>query len=248
MKRLSIILFALFATVSNADDKAISILNRLEKSGETNIRLKADIVFIENNPLTGDTQTRAGKVYFQNATTDKDNKTIQPKFRVSFETLQLGKKDATVNKVDYIFDGNWLTIAKHKIKSITKIQIAAKGEKVDALKIGKGPFPIPFGQKTSDITKLFEVATRKPIKSDPPKTDYLKMVPRLAHKKDINFTWLKMWIGVDNDLPVRIYSRDTNKNLTDVLFTKIETPKSFPESIFNMARPSGWDLTIERRK
>lgn len=224
-----------------------AILNRLERAGKTYESLKADLVYTVISPLTGDTRTRTGWVAFQNPTGETSGSS-SARFRISFKTLKLGNKPATDNRIDYLFDGRWLTIAKHTIKSMTRIQVAAKGEKIDALKIGEGPFPVPFGQKADNVIRMFETISRKTEKGDPEHTDYLKLVPRREHKEEINFTRLEMWIDRENNLPVRIHSTDHNKNRTKVTFDDIKTDAEIDAGIFTMKKPAGWDLTIERNK
>jgi len=226
---------------------AVKILEKLEASGEKNMILEADVTYTETSLLTGDTQTRTGQVLFQNPAKGED-RPHAAKFKISFKTLKLGEQEAAINKIDYLFDGHWLTIAKHKIKSITKIQVAAEDEKIDVFKIGKGPFPVPFGQKTEDILRLFEAGTRKARKDDPENTDYLLLLPRRGYKEEINFIQLEVWIDRNLYIPVRIRSKDKNKNMTIVLFENIKTPEKSEPGTFTMERPAGWDLTIERKK
>lgn len=229
-----------------ADDisaEAKVILKKLEDAGKAHVTIEAEIKYTEISPLTGDTQTRTGGVTYQNASAGNP-----ARFRISFKTLKLGEQKAATNRVDYLFDGNWLIIAKHKIKSITKVQIAAEGKEVDAFKIGKGPFPIPFGQKTGNMIKLFEAITRKRKDSDPENSDYLLLLPRREHKKDVNFTQLKIWINSKTGLPVEVHSKDKNKNRTKVTFENIRTPEKPDPKDFTMKKPAGWDITIEPLK
>jgi hypothetical protein len=250
------------APALTVEPAALAILNRLEKAGDTYKVLEADLIYSVDSRLTGDRETRTGTVAFQQGveakpaakpgeTPTKKTPAQSAKFRVSFTTLQLGKGAATKNRVDYLFDGAWLIVAKHKIKSMTRIQIAAKGQTVEALKIGKGPFPVPFGQKAADIVKLFEATAKPPRvqpKDAPKNTDYIKLVPRRGEGKNVNFTRMEMWVDRKTDLPVKIVTKDANKNKTSVTFSKVKTKPTFQPDLFTMKRPAGWDLTIEGTK
>ena len=229
--------------------EARDILMGLEEAGKKYATLKSDsVTYTVTSPVTGDSEKRTGWVAFQRETQTDDGTTIPTRFRITFDTLQLGSGKATRNKVDYIFDGQWLTIAKHKIKSMQRIQIAAEGEKIDALKIGQGPFPIPFGQKVDDIVSLLEASTREPVDTDPENTSYLKLIPRKNHKKDINFVRMEMWVDNDTMLPVKVISKDSNKSITTVEFEKTNTSGQLKPDTFQMKKPAGWDVTIERKK
>ncbi len=214
--------------------EAKEILDRLEKAGDKYKTLKADIDYTVVMTQLGDTDKRTGWVAFQQKTKDSP-----AKFRVQFATRQLGEGAAFREKEDYAFNGYWLTVAKHKIREITKYEICKKGDEVDVLTIGKGPFPIPFGQKAADVMKYCEVTTRPLEKGEPEKTSYLKLAPRKECKEDLNFTQLEMWVN-DKYLPVRIVSRDKNKDITTVVFSKIETDVTLDKDVFNIPVPAGW--------
>jgi hypothetical protein len=42
------------------------------------------------------------------------------------------------------------------------------GEKVNLLKLGEGPFPLPIGQKRDDVKRQFDVTLAKPEKGVDP--------------------------------------------------------------------------------
>jgi outer membrane lipoprotein-sorting protein len=228
--------------VTDVSPEAMAILNRLEQAGDRYTTLTAEVTYTVEQRLTGDIETRTGTVAFQQKTAE------QPaKFRIDFETLQLGRRGPVrKQKLLYLFDGMWLTIAKYNIKQLTRVQVAAKGEAVQALRIGKGPFPVPFGQKADDIASLCEVATRPTKPSEPKETDYLLIVPRKKNVDQLNFTKLEMWIDQKTDLPVKIVSRDKSKNVTTVAFENVETSKAIDPKLFVMDKPVGWDVTVER--
>ena len=220
------------------------LLDKMEKAGEAFKTLKADIVYTVISRLDGDKQIRTGFMAFAKSTEKSPDK-----FRISFDTLKLGEQTRKQKeKVDYIFDGNWLTIAKHKIKTITRLQVAAEGQKVEALRIGKGPFPVPFCQKTNDVIKYMEVSTRKSRKSDPKNTYYLKLIPRKKYKENMNFKRLEIWVDKDTNLPVKIRMKDKNKNKTIVTFSNIKTDEKVSEDLFKMKKPKGWKSTLKPLK
>lgn len=222
---------------------ALAILDRLEKTSDTYKTLQADINYTVEMRMTGETEQRKGWVAFQKKTA----KTVD-KFRIHFDTLRLDGGRPVKSPLDYIFDGYWLIIAKHKIKSMTRVEIAKPGEKVEPLKIGKGPFPVPFGQKTADMIEYLEITTRNPRKSDPKGTSYLKMIPRKKYKEKLGFRKMEIWVDNKTNLPVKVVSKDKNKNITTVEFTDIKTGNSLKPKLFSMNKPAGWDMTVEKLK
>ncbi len=225
---------------ANITPEAKEILDKLEKAGDKYKTLKANVDYTVLMTQLGDSQKQTGWVAFQQKTNDEP-----AKFRIQFVTKQLGDGTPFREKEDYAFDGYWLTIAKHKIREITKYERCKKGEEVDAMAIGKSPFPVPFGQKAADVMKYCEVTTRPLEKGEPEKTSYLKLVPRNEYKKEMNFTQLEMWVN-DKYLPVRIVSRDKNKDVTTVVFDKIETDVELDKDVFNIPVPAGWQYHEEK--
>ena len=231
------------ATRPAVDPAARKILDSLEKAGDQYPTVAADINYRVDDRMTRDTETRTGAVKYR-----KETKKKPAKFYIRFDTLRQGKGRPIKDKIEYGFDGLWLTEAKHRLKQMTRYQVAAKGEKFDPFRLGKGPFPVPFGQKTDDIVKYFEARTRPPRDKDPNSTDYVRLTTRAKYKQEISFLSLEMWIGRKTRLPVRIRSRDKNRKITTVVFSHIKTGVKMPDAVFHMKRPRGWEYKVERLK
>lgn len=228
-------------TTAEIDARAKEILDKLEKAGDKYKTLKADIDYTIVMTQFGDTDKRTGRVAFQQKT-----KNTPAKFSIQFATRQLGKGRQFREKEDYAFDGRWLTIAKYKTREMTRYELCEKGKEIDVLTIGKGPFPIPFGQKAADVIKFCQVTTQPIKKGEPEKTSYIKLVPRKKYKKEMNFTQLEMWVDAKQHLPVKIVSRDRNKDITTVVFKKTETNVKLDKDVFYPPRKSGWQYHEEK--
>ncbi len=225
------------AIAPTAGAAEMKILDDLEAAGDKYHTIKTNLDYQIVNPVLGDSEQRTGWVAYS-----KGDAKTPTRFRVSFETLKLGAGAKTKEKVDYAFDGQWLTVAKHKIKNITLYQLAAKGQKVEALKIGKGPFPLPFGQSAAEMVKYFKPTTRPAVESDPKNTIYLRLTTRPEHLRDLPTTRMEMWIDAKTNLPVKLKSRDKNRNTTTVTFEKTQTNKAVDEKVFRVPRPIGYEV------
>lgn len=231
------------ATAPAVDPAVKKILDALEKTGDRHKTLTALIGYRIDDRMTGDAEMRSGVVKYK-----KETKTEAAKFYVRFDTLRQGRASSIKDKVEYGFDGMWLTVAKHRLEQMTRYQVAAKGEKVQPLRLGKGPFPLPFGQKTADIVKYFKATTRAARKTDPKNTDCVKLTTRKQYKQEMSFLSLEMWIDRKTHLPVRIRSRDKNKKVTTVIFNRTKTDVELGDTVFHMKRPAGWEYKVERFK
>jgi len=227
-------------TATAVDPAAKKLLDQLEAAGEKHATLRAEIDYHVEMPTTGDSERRTGWVAYQKQT-DK----TPAKFRIHFDTLRMGEGRKIRAKVDYAFDGAWLTVAKHRIKNMTRYQVVAEGRKIQPLRLGKGPFPVPFGQKAEDVLKYFEVSTRPANKDDPADTNYLELQTRRRFRKEISFRTLRMWIARKTHLPVKAVSVDGKKNVTTVIFENTRTGVKFDDKMFHLPRKAGWQYSVE---
>ena len=230
------------APAEKADPATMKILKRLEAAGEKYPRIAADVHYHEIMREIGDTEERTGWVKYQAASKDSP-----AKFRIHFKTIRQGDGATVKNVEDYVFDGQWFTRRRQSVKMHHTWQVAAPGEQVEAMELGKGPFPVPFGQKAETVLKHFRVTTRPPIKTDPKDTDYLKLVALPQQKRRLDVEWMEIWVDRQRSLPTKIVAEDASRNRKTITFKNIQTPKSFPEKTFKLPRPPlDWDYEVKR--
>ena len=225
-----------------ADPATMAILKRLEAAAEKHPRVAARLDYLVEMLQAGDTERRTGKVYFQAASGSRP-----AKFRIRFDTLQQSGGPRIRNVVDYVFDGAWLTVRKERIRQQVRYQVAPPGKRADPLKLGKGPFPVPFGQKAEEVLDYFTASTRPPRKTDPPGTDYLRLVTRPGRRRELALRWIEIWVSRQTGLPVKIVAEDRSQNRSTVLFESIRTPEKFPPHTFVLPTPPrGWEVRVEK--
>ncbi|MDP7162045.1 MAG: outer membrane lipoprotein carrier protein LolA [Phycisphaerae bacterium] len=239
------------AAPAPAVDPAVrKILDSLEAAGAKHTTIRADVVYEIINITLGDSEKRTGWVCYQKekTVTRKNKKHTEPaKMRFHFATLQQGKGPIRANKVDYALDREFFTEAKETLKTVTRYQLPPRSnqqQEPELMKIGKGPFPLPFGQKTADMIRYFDCTTRPVRQYDPKGSVYLKLVPRKEYSKEFNFHYIQMWIDRKTYLPVKVVSRDKAKNITTVTFANVETDLKFEGKLFLIPKPPGWKLIV----
>ena len=220
----------------------MKILTALEAAGTRHATIQADVDYLIDRMLTGETEQRTGYVKYQKRTAETPDK-----FRIHFETLRMDEGRKLKSVVDYAFDGMWMTVVKHRLKQVTRYQVAAKGERVQPLRLGKGPFPLPFGQDVKDILEYFKVTQpkRKASGKDPKGADYLKFTTLRAHRRDVNVVWIEQWIDRTTHLPVKIVAYDKSRNKTTVVFSNVKSGVKFDKDVFVFRQPRGYRLQIE---
>jgi hypothetical protein len=223
-----------------ADPKVDAILDRQEKAGKDIKDLTTKVTHELYQIIPDDRQTKLGVVRYRAAQNGKD-----PKFMIQFDTLI--HDDLKLNQKEWFcFDGRWFREIREHTKSAIDREVVAEGEKFDAFKLGEGPFPLPFGQKKSDILKDFDVTLAKPAKDDPADTDHLVMVPKKDSRFVKKYKKVEFWIERKRNLPVRVVSYDTHSNIITADFNEIQINTGIPDNQLWIEVPSDYSYTKER--
>jgi hypothetical protein len=220
-----------------------AILDDTEKAGKQFHTIKGDVEFLEEQTLFAEQKTFYGAIYF-----DKPAPQTDARFRIHFDLVKDRAKVKTDRDVSFFADreGRWLITRDGDIKQWRKYQVARPGGNYDPLKLGKGPFPVPFGQDKAEVLRLFTVSTRAPADEDPKDTRYLLLMPGAEAAKDLNVRKVEIWVGGDG-LPVRIRTEDPEGLVVKTAtFGKVEKNIKLPDNIFELPKPGAdWDVQVE---
>lgn len=125
------------------------VLDALDQRGRGLKDFSAKVSITQGDP-TVSVSTRTGQVWFQVKGIDDG------RIRVTFDK-QIEGKITRDEKLDYLLDNGLLIDRNYRKSSETRRQVLKPGEKINLLKLGDGPFPLPIGQKKEDVYKLFDV-------------------------------------------------------------------------------------------
>lgn len=229
------------APATSGDAAVDSILDRLEVKGRAIQGLTAQIEYndIRFEPVE-DKITKHGELTFRRLDPNS-------KFLIVFnETIAGGVKSD--RKEHYLFDGEWFTERSERAKTIIKRQIVPKGKRIDPFKIGKGPFPLPFGQRRAEMLDNFRIVRKPAQPDDPPNCDHLHCEPRPFSELAQKYKRVEMYIDRRLELPVRIeVERTADDNMIDVRFSRLNPDAAPAASRFQIDRPPGpdWDVREE---
>ncbi len=229
------------ASTQAAEPRVSQVLQALEKRGESIKDLEADVEWVVVDTIIDDRQAKLGQLYFKRGQP-------QDTFLIRFDKTIID--DMVNEKVEeHLFDGRWYVEKREATKSIIKREIVRPGEEFDPFKLGQGPFPLPFGQKASEILAKFDVTYVEPKKDDPAGTAHLKLVPKetvrdLADK----YNELHFYIDRKMDLPVKVVADQKDDKVVTVTFRDIKVNTGLPGSRFVLQLPEDdptWSLTVE---
>lgn len=179
--------------VLNADSTADEVLLALQERGRDLKTLTAKVSLADADPATGQRSIRAGEFWL-------DTAADETRLRVRFETRQDGNRLRT-DPVDYLLRGDTLIERQEREKREVRRKVLKPGEKINLLKLGEGPFPIPLGQDREQVLKEFEAERVNSRASDPPNTLRLKLTPRPNVRFARQFSSMTIIVGTEDHLP-----------------------------------------------
>ncbi|HEX9816740.1 MAG TPA: hypothetical protein VGB18_07150 [Candidatus Thermoplasmatota archaeon] len=219
-----------------------AILDRLEAKGAAVDDLECSLTLEIQDPRTFELAVKTGKLLYRR---EEPNAL----FFVYFNKLEEG--GARKNRKEWhLFDGRWYIEAREATKTVIKREIVGEGETLDPFELGKGPFPLPFGQSKAEILKHFRVELVPP-NGDPAKvtSDHLKCMPRRSSPRAREYKELHFHVDRDLELPVKIVSHARKDGKTiSATFTKLETNVGLARTRLSEDFPEDWARQIEPLK
>ena len=194
------------------------VLDALDQVGQKMHEFKAKVSLTSGDPLIGDLSTRVGEIFFQKTSPD------DARLHVVFDK-RIDGKVARDEKSEYLLEKGSLIERDFRKHVQTKRGVVKPGEKLNLLKLGEGPFPLPIGQKADDVHKMFEV-TEIPLTADEIKdknlsnTIHLKLVPKDGTRFKRRFGAIDVWVDRKSNFPVQIKTQAPDGS--DPHVTKLE--------------------------
>ncbi len=188
---------------TDSDARVDQILDALDARGTDLKSLSTDVKLTETDSTTGDDVTRTGRFVLQ---TKPDG---SARARVTFVSKTANNR-ITEEKIEYVLDGPNLIDRVERTKTQVTRQVLKPGEKVNLLKLGEGPFPLPIGQKKEEVHRLFEVKQIPSKPDDPANTVHLQLAPRPGTQFANKFQSIDAWINLADHMPVRIETVEPN--------------------------------------
>jgi outer membrane lipoprotein-sorting protein len=229
-------------TKVSPDASVDQVLDALDARGKSLKGFSANVSLSEEDDI-GLSSTRTGRVWYQQPAGDN------ARIRVSFDKRE-NEKQVFEEKIDYVLEGAWLIDRDYKRKKEIKRQVLRPGEKINLLKLGEGPFPLPIGQDKAEVHKLF-TATKEPVGEDKELVDtvHIKLVPRPGTEFAKKFSEIEVWVDPKNHFPKRIDTADAAKakfrttRLGDVLIN----PAEMGDKDFTLppVDDKEWERTVE---
>ena len=212
-----------------ADAALDQILDVMDQRGRDLRDLSAKVTLTDTDAALGDETARIGRFSLSNS---GDGGT---RARVLFDKKRSGERTVE-EKIEYVLDGGKLIDRNYTRKLQVTRTVLRPGEKMNLLKLGEGPFPLPIGQKRQDVYQNFDVKKVEPKQDDPPETLHVALTPKPQTSLARKFKTIDVWVNRQSGLPQRIQTMDPNEvtvRTTDLEDLKINA--GVPDTDFSLS-------------
>ena len=223
---------------SSLDD----VLDALDARGRSLNQFVADVTLTEIDESTQLESQRIGRVWYE-------KRQGNDRMRVTFDRKAEGRFDKP-EKVEYLLDGGWLIDRDYRRSIEVKRQVLRPGEKINLLKLGEGPFPLPIGQPKDQVHKEFEVKKGDPALGGPKGAPHVALKPREGTRLARKFSQIDVWVDPQTHMPVRIEALDANeatRRTTELRNIKVNPEPSLGDRDFALPKvdEGKWELHTE---
>lgn len=234
---------------------AADLLAKLETSGRDLRTLSADIQYTKTFAAIqgGDQQIRRGKLYFQVTPKPAGESAPLKAFSVIFDTLIVGKAVRQTQR-HFIFNGTHLVERDLTEKQFLKRRVVKPGERIDPLRLGEGPFPLPIGQRKDEILARFQARLLAPETSWPAgtmpeplrDTVQLLLVPKPGTPEARDFDEVRLWYRRADLLPRMAKTSTPAGAASEVLLINLAANQPITPGVFDVEPPKepGWQVDV----
>lgn len=230
------------APATSGDPAVDELLDKLEAKGDEikGLTCKLRYNYVTVDPVES-SQVKTGDLKYLKPT----NAIVNGMFKIHFhELIADGAKSAHEEQI--AFNGNWLIERNDKAKTIIRREVVKPGQRINPFELGKGPFPMPFGQKRSDMLQHFKINKVAPNKDEMPNTVHLHCEPHPHSSMASRYKRVEMYLDKGNNLPVRmVCERLSDDNRIEVSFTEVDAKAAPTPDDFKIEEPKDFDKREE---
>jgi outer membrane lipoprotein-sorting protein len=228
------------AAPARGDAQVMEVLNALKTRGQNLQDFTADVIMTETDGITAAESQNFGNVKFQRKS---DGNT---RVRVTFDRKKIGARDIKQHR-EYRLDDGKLVDQNFESKLQVTRQVLKPGQKLDPLKLGEGPFPLPIGQEPEAVQKEFAVKRIASAKEDPANTAHISLKPKPDTRFVRKFESIDVFVDEKTHFPVRIEAVEkggATVRTTDLSNIKINT--GLTDADFRLLEPArDWGVRDE---
>ena len=221
----------------DTDESTIVKLKKIESAGKTLQNLFSKISYFKYDKFLDRIEIRTGALGYA-------KKKTSPTISISFDTLVIGNKRIKQNK-KWIFESNTSIEKNYNEKLLIKRDMGPPEEKMNIFDLN-GKFPLPIGQPTKDVIKLFNITTQElpkhkqvsKILKNYSNTIPIKLVPK--NKNISKWKTIVIYYSSTTWMPHLVHGTSFNNNESIIHLENIDTnvsPDDTQLELFNKSAP-----------
>ncbi|MFZ4722857.1 MAG: LolA family protein [Phycisphaerales bacterium] len=231
------------ATVAGAPtfDSADALLEALERSTDDLRDVRADVVYDRLDAVTEDRERRMGRLVLAQSPDGAR------RFGILFDRCIDSAGHASPQVQRFAFGDGWLVEFDDVRKQCIARQLAPEGSRLDPLKLGEGPLPLPVGQRAEEVRRRFTVALAPapdaPLLKGLTGVQGVVLVPRKGSGVDEDFEEVRVWYDTRSFVPAGVVARLKGGDVKTVLLRNVVRNGGLDaasSAMLERGAPEGW--------
>ncbi|MHC4291286.1 MAG: LolA family protein [Planctomycetota bacterium] len=228
---------------SEKSDELQTILSKMKNATEKlkSCQTKLSYLLIQDPELLASETLKNGILYYVK---DED----RSRLRIRFDDIKQDDFEPVKQRLEYLFDGVWLTRIDYKLKQIDQYQKAPEESPIDVFELISHNFPLVGFSGIDELEKDFEISLVKQKSADPNTSTHLLLKTRKDSNFNEEFTKIDFWVNNGTFLPLRIKAYSTQGDIHDIRFLDEKINKNLKNSVFTVETPAGFSKNREALK
>ena len=198
---------------------ADALLEALERSTDDLRDVRADVIYDRLDAVTEDRERRTGRLVLAQSPDGAR------RFGILFDRFIDSAGHASPQVQRFAFGDGWLVEFDDVRKQCIARQLAPEGSRLDPLKLGEGPLPLPVGQRAEEVRRRFTVtlapAPDAPLLKGLTGVQGVVLVPRKGSGVDEDFEEVRVWYDTRTFVPAGVVARLKGGDVKTVLLRNV---------------------------
>lgn len=224
-----------------------ALLDALERSTDGLRDFQAVVIYDRTDAITGDRERRTGRLVLEQPVGDATRR----RFGIAFDQYIDPSGHASPQVQRFAFGDGWLSEFDDARRQCIERQLVPEGKRLDPLRLGEGPMPLPVGQSASDVRRRFTVSAAPP--PDAPLLKRLEgvqglvLVPRAGAGVDEDFAEVRVWYDLRTLAPLGVVATMKGGDVKTVLLREVRVNAGLDDAARRMldrTPPAGWQRDV----
>jgi len=224
-----------------------ALLEALERATDGLRDFRAAVIYDRTDAITGDRERRTGRIVLEQPQGDGTKR----RFGIAFDQFIDASGHASPQVQRFAFGDGWLSEFDDARKQCIERQLVPEGTRLDPLRLGEGPMPLPVGQRAEDVRRRFTVSL-----APAPDAALLKrlegvqglvLVPKPGSGVDEDFTEVRVWYDLRTFAPVGVVATMKGGDVKTVLLREVRVNDGLDDAaraMLDRAAPAGWQRDV----